>query len=365
MNRKRKPSQRQRANKKIVRNRRGKRVGQHQLDVRVKRREGEGIRRHFRLPLLAKVAAVVVGLVLVAYIGTNVLGRFLWNNPAYTLETIEFETDGWMSRAMALETAEVTTKVNILQLDLEEIRSRLLALEQVKDATIVRVLPDKLGISIRERHPIAWLECPEQNIFAKVKARGILLDREGVALPCTQMRPEYVNFPVIRAKGLPAVKPGLAVDSDQLLSALELAAESDEVFYDQGLEIVKIELVNDYSLLARFSNQTEVLFKLTEIRRHVEDLRAILASFQKRNVELESVNLLPDRNIAVTPVRRTPNPATREMALRATPVNRPAFSGVEAELPRQARRVVRSVPRASATAEAQPIDDLSSILNQP
>ena len=367
MNRRRKPSQRKRANKKILRSRRGERVGRHQLDVRVKRRDGEGIRRHFRLPLIAKVAGIAIAVVFVAWIGVNILGRFLWNNPAYTLEQIEFETDGWLSRAIALETAEVDTGVNVLRLDLEEIRESLISMEQVKDATIVRVLPDKLGISIKERHPIAWLECPEQNIFAKVKARGILLDSDGVALPCTQMRPEYVHFPIIRAKGLAAVKPGEAIDSDQLLSALELASVSGDVFHEQGLEIVKIELVNDYSLLARFSNQTEVLFKLTEIRRHVEDLRAIMASFQEQNVELEFVNLLPDRNIAVRPVRRTPGAGTREIAPRATPVNNDPQRVVqsETEAPRQARRVLRTVPRDAARVEASPIDDLGTILNRP
>ena len=208
MNRKRKPNQRKRANKKIVRKGRGTRLGQHVLDVKVKRREGEGIRRHIRLPLIAKIAGVAAALALVGYIGSNVLGRFLWNNPAYTLKTIEFESDGALTRALALEIAGVETEVNILRLDLKEIRDSLVALPQVRDASVVRVLPDKLGISVEERHPVAWLDCPEQNIFPKVQAKGILLDIEGVALPCRQMRKRYVNFPVIAARGLAAVVPG-------------------------------------------------------------------------------------------------------------------------------------------------------------
>jgi hypothetical protein len=363
MNRKRKPQQRRRANKKIVRNRRGQRLGQHVLDVRVKRREGAGVRRHFRLPLILKIAGVASVLALAAYIGSNILGRFLWNNPAYTLTTIEFESDGGLTRPIALETADVTTGVNILRLDLEEIRDSLVALAQVRDATVVRVLPDKLGISVKERHPIAWLDCPEQNIFPKVQAKGILLDEEGVALPCKQMQPRFVNFPVISAGGLAAVKPGMPIGSDQLVSALELATVSNETFYDHGLEIVKIELVNDYSLLARFNNHTKVTFKPSDIGRQVDDLRAIFEDSLRKNRLLETVNLLPDRNIPITYARNLPAADTNSIP-RATPGDRRQLLNAErGDEPRQARRAVRSLRPTSA--EIRPIDDLDSILNQP
>ena len=361
MNRKRKPQQRKRANRKISRNRRNKRLGKHQLDVRVKRREGAGIRRHIRIPVIAKVAAVAIAIAIFAFVGSNILGRFLWNNPAYTLTTVEFETDGWLSRPIALETAEVETGINVLKLDLEDIRERLIALPQVKDATVVRVLPDKLGISVTERHPLAWLDCPEQDIFPKVKANGILLDEEGVALPCQQMRQEYVNFPSISARGLAAVKPGRAVGSDQLVGALELVTVSNEMLYDHGLEIVEIKLVNDYSMLARFNNHTKVTFKPTDIERQVEDLRGIFEDSMRKNRLLETVNLLPERNIAITFART--RPASASLAIpRGTPVE------PQGAQPRQARRAIRSVrsnPDPDPAARGATIDpDLTSILNR-
>ena len=365
MNRKRKPQQRRRANKKIVRQRRSQRLGIHRLDVKVKRRQGAGVRRRVQLPLVAKIAGIAVVLAICAYVGSNIVGRFLWNNPAYTLEIIEFETDGWLTRPAALETADVSSGVNVLRLDLEEIRDRIVGLPQVKDATIVRVLPDKLGISVKERRPMAWLNCPEQNIFPKVKANGILLDEEGVALPCTQMRAEYVHFPVVSAKGLAAVKPGQEIGSDQLVSALELATVCNETFYDHGLEIVKIELVNDYSLLARFNNHTKVTFKPSDIVRQVDDLRAIFEDSLRKNRLLETVNLLPDRNIPITYARNLP------AAPRATPVEQapdpggPSTSGTGQEQEsRQARRAVRAVRQIPAR-DARPIDDLTSIMHQP
>jgi hypothetical protein len=365
MNRKRKPQQRKRANKKVVRNHRGKRLAQHQLDVRVKRREGAGVRRHFRLPLIAKVAGIAAVVAVVAFVTSNVLGRFLWNNPAYTLTTIEFETDGWLTRPIALETAEVDSGVNVLRLDLEDIRDRLIGLPQVKDATVVRVLPDKLGISVKERHPIAWLDCPEQNIYPKVKSNGILLDQEGVALPCQQMRQEYVNFPSIAANGLAAIKSGMPVGSDQLVSALELVTVSGEMFCDHGLEIVEIKLVNDYSMLARFNNHTKVTFKPSEIGRQVEDLRGIFEDSLRKNRLLETVNLLPERNIAIT-FARNPRPTAIPRAIpRAIPVGRGSEATAESQPPRRAVRALRSIPARSTSTASGAIDpDLSSILNR-
>lgn len=369
MNRKRKPKQSQRTNRKIVRKSRGKRLSQHQLDVRVKRRDGCGIRRHFRLPLIAKVLAGAAVLALAGFITSNALGRFLWNNPAYTLTKIEFETDGWMSRPIALETADVATGINVLSLDLEDIRDRLIALPQVKDATVVRILPDELHISINERHPIAWLDCPEQNIFPKVKAKGILLDDEGVALPCTHMRPEYVNFPSIAARGLAAVKLGKPIDSDQLVSALELTKVSNATFCDHDMEIVEVKLVNDYSLLARFNNHTKVTFKPTDIARQVDDLRAIFEDSLRKNRLLETVNLLPERNIPITYASKLPISDAADEVPRAIPVKQPEplrqlDSLGERDLPeRRAVRARRSIPRAEASAPSVSTDtDLNSIL---
>jgi len=366
MNRKRKPQQRQRGNRKIVRKSRGKRLSQHQLDVRVKRRDGQGIRRHFRLPLIAKILGCAAILGIAGFVTSNALGRFLWNNPAYTLTTIEFETDGCLTRPIAVETADVTTGVNVLSLDLEDVRDRLIALPQVKDATVVRVLPDKLEIAIKERHPIAWLDCPEQNIFPKVKANGILLDDEAVALPCTQMRPEYVYYPTISARGLAAVKAGRAIDSDQMINALELINVTNAVFCDHGLEIVEIKLVNDYSLLARFNNQTKVTFKPSDIGRQVDDLRAIFEDSLRKNRFLETVNLLPERNIAITYAKKLPVPAKVEAIPKAIPVEQlePLESLESAVVPqRRVLRARRSIPTVNAAARSPSGDaDLDSIL---
>ena len=378
MNRKRKPQQRQRTNRKIVRKSRGKRLGQHQLDVRVKRRDGCGIRRHFRLPLIAKIAGVTALLALAGFITSNALGRFLWNNPAYTLTEIEFETDGRMTRPIALEAAGVSTGVNVLALELEDIRDQLIALPQVKDATVVRVLPGELRISLKERHPIAWLDCPEQNIFPKVKAGGILLDDEGVALPCTQMRPEFVNFPSISARGLAAVKTGKPIDSDQVRCALELVKVSVAIFGDVGWEIVEIKLVNDYSLLARFNNHTKVTFKPSDIGRQVDDLRAIYEYSLQQGRLLLTVDLRPERNIPITYADSPTSLAVAESFGDEIPRAYPIIPFEKQEKPeqldsldpppvqaRRAIRALRSIPKAAASAPVgSPDADLSSILHR-
>ena len=382
MNRKRKPHQRKRSNKRV--NRKNKGASKHQLDVRVKRRASAAAsagRRLFRVPLVGKIAILFVCLVIVVIGCTSVLGRFLWNNPSFDLASVEYESNGWLTEPQALETAEVQLGTNILRLDLDDIRDRLVALPQVKDATVVRTLPHKgaegeevgaqLGISIEERHPIAWLSCPEQEIYPKVKNNGFLLDEEGVALPCREMRDVYVHLPVVIAKGLGKVKPGQELGSHHVISSLHFITYSKDVLYDHALEIVEIKQDKDYLLVARYNNGMKVKFDAEDARirgasdcfLQVKRLHDIFETFAQKGEHIKTVDLLPDIKIPVTFFDR---PIAREELPAGTQVSRREPLGSPIEVPagtRTVRRAIRTAPGRERGVSEQIDPDVGSILN--
>jgi len=77
---------------------------------------------------------------------------------------------------------------NLLALDIHQLRKSIELLPWVKEASVQRILPDKLVISIKERVPIA---------FARVERGTVLVDEDGILL---ENKPETISrfdFPVL------------------------------------------------------------------------------------------------------------------------------------------------------------------------
>src|SRR5512146_140331 len=63
---------------------------------------------------------------------------------------------------------------SIFAVPLEERRRRLLAIDWVEEASVLRIWPDRLSVQIRERAPVAFVLFPG--------GMPLLIDREGVLL---------------------------------------------------------------------------------------------------------------------------------------------------------------------------------------
>ena len=50
--------------------------------------------RYFPVVEMSGVMGIAAIIGIAGFVTSNALGRFLWNNPAYTLTVIDFETDG-------------------------------------------------------------------------------------------------------------------------------------------------------------------------------------------------------------------------------------------------------------------------------
>jgi len=76
---------------------------------------------------------------------------------------------------------------SIFGVDIKERRRRLLAVDWVDDASVSRVLPNRLLVSIRERKPVAYVNVPRRAF--------LLIDADGVLL--TPPPRATFNFPVL------------------------------------------------------------------------------------------------------------------------------------------------------------------------
>lgn len=94
--------------------------------------------------------------------------------PANPLRDIVLGTDGVLTREWVWEILEMPEEVDMLAVDIRDVKRRIESHGQVRSAT-VRRLPERLLIDIRERYPVARLAVQDDSGRVTVK----LVDREG------------------------------------------------------------------------------------------------------------------------------------------------------------------------------------------
>jgi len=80
---------------------------------------------------------------------------------------------------------------SIFSIPLAERRRRLLAIDWIEDATVLRVWPNRLIVKVRERRPVAFAKLP---VGVAGQFRYLLIDAQGVLLGVPRQR---FDFPVL------------------------------------------------------------------------------------------------------------------------------------------------------------------------
>ena len=173
---------------------------------------------------------------------------------------------------------------NILMADLETHRQHLMASAWVKTATLRRVLPSTIEVSVEERDPVG---------LARVGGRLYLIDGDGTVID--EYGPQFaeVNLPIIDG-----VSPGTdgAIDEirAQLVSSLvaaleavpELSSRISQINVEDPYDAVV--LLNDGPTLIHLGHEqfTERLWEYLELapalRAHVADIDYVDLRFDRR-----------------------------------------------------------------------------------
>ncbi|MDA0812260.1 MAG: FtsQ-type POTRA domain-containing protein [Verrucomicrobia bacterium] len=232
------------------------------------------------------------------------MNKYLFDSPELTITQLEVRSDGVLSTQEIIRLAQIGKGDSILSVNLAQIRENLTKHPQIKNVEIEREFPGTLRIAVEERFGIAWLSCD----FPFVKppperqspARYILLDEEGIPFVSESLMREYTNLPVVHVPRLQELVPGKRLDNKQIQVALELLYTSRRALYDLNLEILAIHAPNPYSIVAKYNNQSNVVFGLSDLQHQVANLRAATLHAQSMDKAIGSINLLMTRNIPVT-----------------------------------------------------------------
>jgi cell division protein FtsQ len=166
-------------------------------DVPVGRR-GAGVRVRFRGLPATKWGRIFAGFVLLVGLGAGaavfLMARSsLLHDERFVIPSsasIEFEGNARVTRAQLLGIFGGDVERNIFTVSLDERRAELERLPWVAHATVMRLLPNRMRVSIVERTPVAFVR--QGSHIGLVDSNGVLLD-----MPVDAKANGHYSFPVV------------------------------------------------------------------------------------------------------------------------------------------------------------------------
>jgi cell division protein FtsQ len=304
---------------------------QHLLDVKVRSRKATQHRNRKVLVALSKLALVIAFCVAVYLGALEGAKRFFFENPEYQLKTIEVQTDGTLQRDQILRVADLQEGQNIFSINLARVHDRIQQLPQVDEAQLMRKLPGEVDIRVIERKPVAWLTSEKEISDPFVSDAAFLVDARGVLMKQKKLLPEYLGLPLILGCSSESLEAGKVVESSDVKMALEMLRLSASSLMQTRFQIRDIDVSKSYCLLVTDKNHARITFGLNDLEEQLQRLEQFLVYCDDSKQELETVNLLVQRNIPVTftkppaaVINDTIEPAVEPRILKAIQVHSPA-----------------------------------------
>lgn len=226
-------------------------------------------------------------------IGAGVDGRF--GDAGFRLQTVHVQGASAMATADIVRAASVHKDDPLLGMDLNALRQRVERVGWVKEARVVRLLPDTLMIAVKERRQLAvWQH----------GGRSVVIDEQGGVIPEADPA-RFTNLPLVVGAGgaqhAGEILPILA-QRPKLMAHLEALVRVDDRRWDLRLK--------DGSLIQLPAVEEEqALMQLEQL-----DLRSRILELGFERIDLRN----PD-TVAVRPRAPQPIPDIATTAAAATP----------------------------------------------
>jgi cell division protein FtsQ len=293
---------------------------------------------------------------------------------------VEIEGNRHMTQAQLLSVFGEDVGRNIFTLSLEDRQIQLQRLPWVQHATVMRLLPDHLRISIIERTPIAFVR--QGGRIGLVDANGVLLDMAPVSGSA-----EHYSFPVvsgIHAEDPQSVRGARMKLYQQFTAALDSGGEKiSEQLSEVDLsnpEDVKVLIPDKPADILVHFGDTNFLERYNKYKAHLAEWRAQypkLASVDMRYDQEAVLQMQPGSDTPaappkstdaaktatttsdVNPVAAMAKPVVPKPAVVKAPAAKPATQHLVAAKPpvrdnKEAPAKPTAKPAATASATAQP-----------
>ncbi len=153
---------------------------------------------------------------------------------------------------------------------------------------------------------MAWVVPPETNVGSFSFENAYLVDRRGILLKTKSLATEYLGLPLIIGVDTSNCQAGQPLEQDDVKAALDLIRASAEILQGR-FQIQSIDVSKGYCLTVTDKQHASVTFGTDEIEPQLHRLGTVLSYCDKNSRELQTVNLMVQRNVPVTFVQEIPS----------------------------------------------------------
>ena len=263
---------------------------------------------------LAAVAMVAVAIWAVAHYGRN-----SWRFRLDSSDNIQVTGNQNVSRSEIVRVFDGDISKNMFFISLEERKRKLEEIPWVESATVMRLLPNRLKVEVKERVPIAYAQVGTQIKF--IDAGGVLMDpRQG----------NTYSFPVV--VGFGGIEPlSTRAARMKIYQTMVHDLDADSANYSRDLDEVDLSDPDDVRIMVK-DPQGEVLIHLgpsKEVQDFLRRYKVYLSEvqgFRQRFQRLGSVDLRYLPQIVVNPgtASQTVAPPATEAAVNPPAMASPA-----------------------------------------
>jgi hypothetical protein len=151
-----------------------------------------------------------------------------------------------------------------------------------------------------ERKPVAWITSETEINDPFASDAAFLVGARGVLMKQKKLLPEYLGLPLIVGCAGESLEAGKTVESPEAKTALELLRLTESSFLQTRFQIREIDISKNYCLLVTDKNHSRVRFGLNDLEEQLRRLQVFLDYCDNTKQELETLNLVAQRNIPVT-----------------------------------------------------------------
>jgi cell division septal protein FtsQ len=212
--------------------------------------------------------------------------------PALRVALISVRGNDRLSVGEVLAIVDGLRGQNIMTLDLDEWRARLLASPWVEDASVRRQLPSRVEIEIRERRPMG-IGRLGRTLYL-VDAQGIVIDEYG---------PQYAAFDLPIIDGL-AGRPGSAgaIDESRVMLAARVMAALDSR-PDLARQVSQIDVTDAHDAVVILEGDTAMVrLGDQDFARRIQGYLELAPALRERVAGIDYVDMRFDERLYVRPV---------------------------------------------------------------
>ena len=270
-------------------------------------------KRGFRLACM-----LLMGMSLVA-LGRAALNETLFQNPRFTLREIKVDTKGMLTESQIQAACGTATGVNMLTINLRDVRERVMQMPAVRSATVQRDFEGTLIITTQQRHPMAWVKCEKLHWIPKNPLQSLLVDEEGTAIPAEVVLGEFDKLPVIEDNTIDQITPGRPITSPRFLACMKLLKALQKREQQGGDKILLLKVPNSFAIDTTFASEARVTFGYDNLEPQLVRYDRFAAEARQKKWSIETLNLVAEYNVPVT-FRVTKAAASAPLAIPVTQV---------------------------------------------